>query len=158
MMKKILILSMLLTGCSTAYQPNSLLGQQGFAEKELSQNHYRVSFKGNEKTSEQRATDFALLRASELMLAKGCTNFKVFNTASEMKSSLIFPQTHKVNAFSSSIENRIYGKADSFSKLYAPQSTIEVGCATENVSEENQIYASASIKESIQLKYQLLEK
>jgi len=154
-MKKILILSILLTGCSTAYQPHALLGQQGFAETELSQNHFRVTFRGNDKTSEQRASDFALLRASELMIARGCTNFKVLNSANESISRLAFPQTHKVNAFSSAIENRIHGNSDGFSKVYSPKSTIEVGCATENVSAESRIYASASINESIKNKYQI---
>lgn len=154
-MKKILILSILLTGCSTAYQPHALLGQQGFAETQLSQNHFKVTFKGNEKTSQERASDFALLRASELMIAGGCTNFKVLNSANENIGSLAFPQSHKVNAFTSSIENRILGNNDSSSKLYSPKSTIEVGCATEGTSAESKIYASASVNESIKHKYQI---
>lgn len=152
-MKKLLILSMLLTGCASSYQPHTAFNKSGFNETELTQNHFKITFQGNEKTSIERASDLALLRASELMMAKECGNFKVLNTANENSSSLVLPQTHNINAYSSAIQNRIHGDTNELSKVYAPKSTVEVGCATENVSAESKIYASASINESIRHKY-----
>ena len=152
-MKKLLILTMLLTGCASSYQPHTAFNKSGFNETELTQNHFKITFQGNEKTSAERASDLALLRASELMIAKGCGNFKVLSAANENIGSLVLPQTHKINAYSSTIENRIHGDANEFSKVYAPKSTVEVGCATENVGDESKVYASASINESIRHKY-----
>lgn len=152
-MKKLLILTMLLTGCATSYQPHTAFNKSGFNETELTQNHFKITFQGNEKTFTERASDLALLRASELMIAKGCSNFKLLNAANENIGSVVFPQTHKINVYSSAIENRIYGNANEFSTVYSPKSTVEVGCATEKVNDESKIYASASINESIKHKY-----
>lgn len=158
-MKKLLILTILLTGCATSYQPNTAFNKSGFKEIELTQNHIQIIFQGNDKTSTERASDLALLRASELMIAKGCNNFQVFNSANENIGSLVLPQTHKINAYSSAIENRIHGNTNDFSKIYAPKSTIEVGCTIGNASDAaGHIYASASINESIKQKYQIGEK
>ena len=52
-----------LTGCMTAYQPDGLTG--GYSEVQLSENVWRVSFKGNGYTSRERAVDMALLRSAD---------------------------------------------------------------------------------------------
>jgi len=154
-MKKILILSVLLTGCSTTYQPHSLIGQNGFAETELSQNHYKVTFKGNEKTSQKQANDFAMLRASELMIAKGCLNFKVLNSSNEMISSVVFPQTNAINPFSSAIENRIHGNTNTFGQYHEPKSTVEVSCSAASGNQQSEVYVSAAINQEIKKKYDI---
>ena len=77
-MKKYLILSLFfLSGCATNYQPKSIIGNGGFEDIELAPNYFQVVFKGNDATSEEKASDFALLRVSDLMLERDCNTFKV---------------------------------------------------------------------------------
>lgn len=68
-----------LTGCSaTSYQP--LKGGGGYSETQLSEDIYKVNFKGNGYTSAEQASDFSLLRCAELSIAN---NFKYFYSLSE---------------------------------------------------------------------------
>ena len=62
-----LSLALVLSGCATAYQSNSLTG--GYTDTQLAPDVFRVSFSGNAFTSNDRVQDFALLRAAELTLA-----------------------------------------------------------------------------------------
>ena len=64
-MTNILILitiAVLSAGCATAYQKQGLTG--GFSETQLGENVFQISFKGNGYTSQDRASDFTLLRGS----------------------------------------------------------------------------------------------
>jgi len=74
-MKKIIPVAIIiaLAGCATPYQKDGLTG--GFTETQLSDNVWRVSFRGNGYTSGTRAEDYALLRCAELTLEKGFTHF-----------------------------------------------------------------------------------
>jgi hypothetical protein len=94
------MLGLLLLGCSwaTPYQPKGLSG--GYSEDQLSENTFRVSFLGNAAVSSVQASDFALLRASELALEHGYTYLVITDIASgrAMKDSELSPvqstQTH----------------------------------------------------------------
>jgi hypothetical protein len=66
-----------LTGCATTYQADSFTG--GFTETRYAEDVFEVSFKGNGYTSEQRASDLALLRSAELTLKSGYKYFVVFS-------------------------------------------------------------------------------
>ena len=52
-----------LTSCATGYQKQGFTG--GFDETRLDRNIYRVAFKGNGFTSQERAADLVLLRCAE---------------------------------------------------------------------------------------------
>ena len=69
------LLVLALAACATPYQPRGLLG--GYAETQLGENIFRVSFTGNGDTSVERAEDFALLRSAEVALEHGFTHFVV---------------------------------------------------------------------------------
>jgi hypothetical protein len=66
-----------ITGCATTYQADSFTG--GFTETRYAEDVYEVSFNGNGYTSEQRASDLALLRSAELTLKSGYKYFVVFS-------------------------------------------------------------------------------
>jgi len=72
-----LLCSFLLTGCVTEYTPSS--GGDGYSETQLSPTSFQVTFRGNTKTTPERAYDFALLRAAELALANKCPHFVVIS-------------------------------------------------------------------------------
>jgi len=70
-----LVFALLLTGCATEFVPSS--GGDGYSETRLSPTAYQVTFRGNPKTTPERAYDFALLRAAEIALANHCGHFAV---------------------------------------------------------------------------------
>ena len=73
----LLACGLLLSGCVTEYTPSS--GGDGYSETQLSPTSFQVTFRGNTKTTPERAYDFALLRAAELALANKCPHFVVIS-------------------------------------------------------------------------------
>ena len=69
-----------LAACATAYQPESTNG--GYSEIQAQKRVWIVSFRGNGFTQPARAQDFALLRACELVLAAGCTHYRIIDSSS----------------------------------------------------------------------------
>ena len=74
MMKKFILvfgLGFLLTGCvdPTPYAPRS--ERYGYADQQVDQTHYRVSFIGNNETSRDTVENYLLYRAAQLTLASG---------------------------------------------------------------------------------------
>ena len=69
------LICLCLFGCSTVppthYQVASEQGANGYSHIQLSENQYRVLFKGNKNTDKDAAKDFALLHAAELTTAQG---------------------------------------------------------------------------------------
>jgi len=65
-------------GCATLYQPTPyqpVNSDGGFSSTQLGENIFEVHFWGNEYTSSERASDFALLRSAELTLEGGFEYF-----------------------------------------------------------------------------------
>ncbi len=62
------LLSLFIAGCATTYGPVGFGG--GFSDTVLQSDVFRVSFRGNGFTSEERVADFALLRAADLAIYK----------------------------------------------------------------------------------------
>jgi hypothetical protein len=71
---------MLLAGCATEYAPS--YGGDGYSETQLSETSFQITFRGNTKTTPERAYDFAMLRAAEITISKGRQFFKVSSLAS----------------------------------------------------------------------------
>src|SRR5579862_5939734 len=71
------LVALFLLGCATSYTPST--GGNGFSETQVAPDTFRVIFRGNEFTSGERTQDFALLRASELTLQHGFSQFAVMN-------------------------------------------------------------------------------
>ena len=81
----LLAVSVLIVGCATGYQHNSFTG--GFTDMRLAPDIFRITFRGNAYTAAERAQDFALLRASELVLQNRFTHFALLD---ERQSSTPF--------------------------------------------------------------------
>lgn len=82
----------LLISCATLYQPEGLTG--GYSETRIAENVWRVFFRGNGFTSQERAIDFALLRSAELCLGSGYRYFVVIEVANEKDVSYTILQTN----------------------------------------------------------------
>jgi hypothetical protein len=81
------ILALLLSACATAYQPLSQTG--GFYQRKISQNSYMIGFNGNEFTSSERVSDFALLRAAELGAKLGYRYFVLDDTQDNSHTEIV---------------------------------------------------------------------
>jgi hypothetical protein len=70
-----------LMGCQTTpvYAPRESAHGVGYADKQLSANRYRVSYRGDSATNRETVEDFLLRRAAEVTLKAGYTWF-VFDT------------------------------------------------------------------------------
>lgn len=83
MMKKISVLLLLMLsviyGCQTPYQQKGFF-TNGYSETRLDHNIFKVTFNGNESTSEERVYDFALLRSAELTLKHGYNYFVIVDS------------------------------------------------------------------------------
>ena len=106
-----------LSACATPYQPEGYRG--GFSELQLSRSAWRVEFRGNGYTRPARASDFALLRATELVLAAGCTHYEVVSarTGSEYGGTVVNAHAYGATAV----------------PIRKPGSAIAVGCASPDV-------------------------
>jgi len=79
--------ALLLAGCATPtpYQPlnphNQVSG--GYSEQRLTDNRFRVMFRGNEFTSRQQVENFLLFRAAEVTLQSGFDGFTMVTRATD---------------------------------------------------------------------------
>ncbi len=69
------LLSLILAGCATGYVASN--GGDGYSETQLADDNYQVTFRGNTKTTQERAHDLALLRSAEIALSKGYSYISV---------------------------------------------------------------------------------
>lgn len=164
MKKQILILALMvsLIGCATSYKPNGFVGNGGFDETELAPNYYRVSFKGNEKTSRERASDFALLRGAELLDKKGCTAMQVVKSNSEIKTGSMFipqRQTTNLNATSFGGSSNTIATSTTYgggiATLHFPRTSLEVQCSTAPPDISKGIYNIPFVLKSLKEKYEI---
>lgn len=75
-------------GCTTSptpYQPAA--DGYGYAEQQIEQNRYRVSFSGNSATSRETVENYLLYRAAQLTLESGYDHFAIVNRELEAGGS-----------------------------------------------------------------------
>lgn len=133
-MKRLIVFSVfaILAACASPYQKDGLGG--GYSETQLSENVFKVSFRGNGYTSSDRATDMALLRSAEVSLENG---FKYFAVIDEKNSasygSYTTPTT--TNASVTVYGNSAYGTATTYGGqtflVTKPRSTNLIACFKE---------------------------
>lgn len=137
----------------------------GFSETELSPNYFRITFKGNAYTSRERVGDYALLRASELMIQRGCKSFQVMSSNQYIKSNYsISPQTRTTNASAFTYGNYIHGSATTTSyggnieTINRASTNLDVQCVNESANPSVGIFDSQFINNSLKAKYGVGEK
>lgn len=88
----------LATACATSYQSEAFTG--GYSEMQLSKNAWLVNFRGNGYTRPARVSDFALLRACELILEAGCTHYRLLDaqTVSTYGGAIVSTHAHGATA------------------------------------------------------------
>ena len=71
------------SACETTYQSDGITG--GYSEMQLDENAWKVSFRGNGFTDEERATELALMRCAEICLETGYSHFIIVDSSLELK-------------------------------------------------------------------------
>lgn len=125
-----------LSGCATAYQPQSFDG--GFSDAQLDTNVFKISFEGNGYTARDKANDFALLRSAEVALQHGFKYFVIIDSQQYSKNSTYTtPTTTTTN-----VNTSTYGSAHDFSNnatynsyTYGNTTSTVFGGQTYNISE-----------------------
>ena len=86
-MRKVTVLWFILaaSGCATSYQSSGFTG--GYSDTQLAPDVFRIFFRGNAYTSSERTQDFAMLRAAELTLQEGFTQFAIIDESSSVDVS-----------------------------------------------------------------------
>jgi len=117
-----ILLGCLVTACATPYQSARLNG--GFSETPLAPDMFRVTFHGNGVTSEERAQDFALLRAAELTLAQGFRYFALRDESSSRTMSTF--TTPGFTSTTGSVHVSKHSATYSRSTTYTPGETVVI--------------------------------
>lgn len=92
----LILLCPILQGCATSYSPGI---SRGYSEIQLDENLFQVSFNGNGKTSEERASDYALLRCAEVCLINKFSFFVIIDSKeSSTESTYTNPTVTEGNA------------------------------------------------------------
>jgi len=88
-MRKLLVVMLVgaLVACVTPYGPRGLAG--GYAELQLAENVWQVSFQGNGYTSRELVQTYLLRRCAELAAAAGQPYFRIVTGDEESRTSAI---------------------------------------------------------------------
>lgn len=134
-----------IAGCTaTSYHPLNYNG--GYSETQLSEDIYKVNFKGNGYTSAEQASDFSLLRCADLSLAN---NFKYFYVLSEQQQ--IDSQSYYIPPTTYNYSNGYSYTAGGFGGVsQSPLSSYSIKMS--NIK-DNFAYDAQFVVDSIELKY-----
>lgn len=175
-MCKFLILcavALYISGCVTPYEQYNMWTGGGFDELQLSENSWKVSFKGTEFDDKDRIYDLCLLRCSELTINSGYKYFSVVtrentsNVGSYTTPTITTPTyttptyTNQIGvglgAFQSTSGGQTYGGQTYGGQnitTSSPRSSIEIVCYASKPANVHS-YSAVYLKKTIKAKYQI---
>ena len=152
----------LLNGCAaaiaTSYAPaTEVSGYYGYSEAAFAADTFEVTFRANEATSVERATDFVLLRGATVALENDCRYFDVvaLNVASadEERSR----ELERRNPQTLEEMNRDLLSGHRFSDLVydatAPTAVVVIACVEESSAEDASAFDAQFVRDSVTAKY-----
>lgn len=150
----------LVTGCATSYQAKSFTG--GFSETQLSENIFKINFKGNGYTHSERTEDFVLLRSAEITLDHGFTHFIIIDNkqSSDIRITTTPAQTTTYGSISS-YGNTTYGSAQTITTggntviIKQPSATNTIMCFNGKPTEYQVVYDAQLTRTNLSKKYGL---
>ena len=152
----------LLAGCATPYQPSGLSG--GFSETQLDANVFRVSFRGNGYTGQERAQEMALLRSAELTLSNGFSYFVIVEDSSRTEySSVVTPTQYQTTGTLSTYGNTSYLNAQTRTTggqtfvIASPSVSNTIVCFGDRPKNYSLVYDAQFVYSSLAQKYGLVK-
>jgi hypothetical protein len=156
-----LALTIILSACATAYQPQGLSG--GFTETQLDTNVFKVSFRGNGYTRAEKAEDLALLRSAELTLKKGFTHFVIVDSQyRERNGSYTIPTQSYTTANASAYGNSAYVTAHTTTTggqtihISKPSTSNTIMCFKEKPNIQGLVYDAQFVCNSLGNQYKVV--
>ncbi len=147
-------------GCSTKYQSVGFTG--GYSETALTENVFRVAFKGNGFTSRDKTIDFTLLRSAEVAKEKGYNYFVIMDSQNYSKIDVHKSRTTYNTSFNAtSYGNNISGTANTTSSggdinvITKPRTTNTIMCFQEKPSLNTIVYDVNFVIKSLKTKYDI---
>lgn len=124
---------------ATGYVRAAAPSGQGYSETQNADGTFEVRFRGNEPTSIERATDFALLRAATVALESECSHFAILAmvVGSSAQANQTRPEPGKVSMTRTK-----------------PTTTITISCI-EDPSDDASAYHAEFVRDSVAAKYGL---
>ena len=150
----LLLLGAFLAGCATPYQRQNFF-IAGYSERQLGENIFQVSFRGNQNTSRERALDFALLRSAEVTTENG---FRYFIVVAWVKdSSTATSHSYTMYGYGNPV-NESESTSTSGSQTFAtqkPSPTNTILCFKEKPDVVGLIFDAEFVKKSLKQKYSI---
>lgn len=142
-----LLVTVLLAGCATPYQRQGFF-VAGYSETQLGENIFQVSFRGNQNTGRERASDFALLRSAEVSTEHGFRYFIVVESVKDSSSNAVYGNGNP--AYGSTRTSTYGGQTFVIQK---PRPTNTILCFKEKPDVPDEIFEAESVKNSLKQKY-----
>jgi len=153
------VMLILISSCVTPYASKGFLG--GYSDTALAPDVYKISFGGNGYTTQERATDFAVLRAAELTLSHGYRYFGIINQTEGGRSGVINTPGYAItNMNAQRVGNMVYGSGYTTYvpgmsiPLFFPESGLMIRCFKER-PEGGFALDGRFISDSIRTKYHI---
>src|SRR6266851_5580083 len=151
-----------LAACATGYHSRGFTG--GFSETQLDRDVWAVSFRGNGYTSDERASDFVLLRSAELALL-GCFQYFIIVDRENLNTFQTYtePTTSSTTSNVSVVGNTAYGSSHTTTYggqtyvMRKPGRTNTIICFAERPNVNGVVYDARFIWKSIAPKYGVQE-
>lgn len=145
----------------TGYQQVGFTG--GYSDTKIQEGIYRIEFKGNKRTSEERASNLALLRASEVALENGYNYFILLDGATKSNVSIRSDpnsQSHMSGNVSpgGSFSASTYSTGGGTYSVSKPQSTLVIQCYKKKPNTNTTVFNATEVKTNISSKYSTYEK
>jgi hypothetical protein len=152
------LMAIALTACATNYGEYSFWSDGGFTETELQPNLFNVRFRGNEFTSIERTSEFAMLRASELCIGRDLPFMEIFNVSDEERVSGYVPGSSTTNANATLVGNSVFANSSTIynpgTTLFSPESGLTAQCIP---SESETSWDARFLENSLKTKYDISE-
>lgn len=154
----VFLITILLINCATPYRQKGLMG--GFSETQVTENSFRVHFRGNGYTDRERAIDYCLLRCAELAIENGYNYFIIVDEYyGEKKSLITTPSSSQTTATGNIYGKTFSGTANTTTKsgqttvVVKPKTENQIVCFVEEPAYDGIIYSAEFVKSSIRGKY-----
>lgn len=149
-----------ITACATGYHSYSRVRTGGFAESEIQPGVFQVSFRGNGVTSPERATDFAMLRGTELCLARGDRFMRVGNSQSGSHVVGVVPgsstTTGSATAVASGNTASVYGSSHTTYMPAVPIMNTEAGITVACLKDQaDDAWEATALAQRLRVKYEI---
>jgi len=139
-------------GCATSYRATNYDGGAGFSSTQLGENIFEVRFQGNDFTSSEKASNFALLRAAELTLENGFGYFIVNDDENTRQTGVFTTPVWSSTTYSFAGSTTNYYGGNTYS-VSTPNARKIIVCFKEKPDWSGPIYDALFVVQSIKGKY-----